>query len=101
MRSHFAEYAGLSRNRQNLCFAMDNEIKNKDFFVLDDFGHLIDPENFADEFLLREELRGLVSNNFIAYDPVTAQYSTQGKSMEHGLRMYNEMRKTDKGNKEK
>ena len=93
MRSHFVEYAGLTSSSQKLCAAMDNEIKRKKFFSLDDFDYLIDPKIFIDEFSLRGELRRLVSNNFIAYDPVTAQYSMQGKSMEHGLRMYNEMKK--------
>lgn len=40
---------------------------------------------------LREELANLVRQNFLAYNPVTAEFCVQGRSMLIGLRMYVEM----------
>ncbi len=35
--------------------------------------------------MLRNELANLVQQNFLAYNPVTAEFSLQGRSMELGL----------------
>ncbi len=40
---------------------------------------------------LRKELSELVRQNVLAYNPVTAEYMIQGRSMEHGLHMFVEM----------
>jgi uncharacterized protein len=88
MHSHFNEYAGLSQAKMKLFRKIYKKIRQNRHFALIDFVDLLDNGIYPTETSIREELHTLVTNNFIAFDPTTAKYSMQGKSMEHGLEMY-------------
>ena len=88
MRSHFNEYAGLNQAKKQLLKRIYKKIRQKGHFELMDFFDLLDNGVYPTEASIREELNALVTNNFIAFDPATAKYSMQGKSMEHGLEIY-------------
>ena len=88
MYSHFSEYAGLSQSKRKLFKTIHEAIHRKAYFELTDFFDLLNSGAYPTEISIRQELLALVTNNFIAFDPTTARYSIQGKSMEHGLEMY-------------
>ncbi|MEA3477171.1 MAG: hypothetical protein U9R60_03260 [Bacteroidota bacterium] len=75
-----------SRIKENFFFAIHSAAE-KGSFEETDIESLVLKEVY-DETSLRRELAELVRQNFLAYNPVTAIYSLQGKSMEHGLRMF-------------
>ena len=91
-RSIFVEYAGLFKDKRKLFFAIHEAAGENGCFEETDLEALVE-KNVYDETLLREELNELVRQNILAYNPVTAVYSLQGKSMEHGLRMFVEKMK--------
>ena len=85
MRSLFVDYASLYRNKKNLFFLI-NEVVNQRgrFFRENDLAPLVDGGVYEIQ-TLRDELANLVRQNFLAYNPVTAEFSLQGRSMELGL----------------
>ncbi len=85
-RSMFVDYAGLFKDKRQLFFTIHAVAANGRFEEID-VESLI-TEGVYDEKGLRQELSELVRQNFLAYNPVTAIFSLQGKSMEHGLRMF-------------
>ena len=85
-RSMFVDYAGLFKDKQQLFLEIHAIAENGAFEEID-IENLI-YEKVYDEKGLRRELAELVRLNFLAYNPVTAIFSLQGKSMEHGLRMF-------------
>lgn len=98
MRSMFEDYAGLDVKKTNLFRAItqlnrvQSHIKLRDLAGIVENGLYTEPE-------LRKELSELVRQNFLAYSPVTAEYTLQGRSMEHGLSMFTEMMNTPKHEK--
>ncbi len=94
MRSMFVDYAGLFKDKRRLFFEIHRVAENGRFEEID-VESLI-TAGVYDENGLRQELIELVRHNFLAYNPVTATYSLQGKSMEHGLRMFVEKMKNRK-----
>ncbi len=85
-RSMFVEYAGLFKDKRQL-FSTMFTIAENGRFEEEGLENLVG-EGVYDEKSLRLELSELVRQNILAYNPVTAIYSLQGKSMEHGLRMF-------------
>jgi len=98
MRSMFEDYAGLDVKKTNLFRAItqlnrvQSHIKLRDLAGIVENGLYTEPE-------LRKELSELVRQNFLAYSPVTAEYTLQGRSMEHGLSMFTEMMNAPKHEK--
>ncbi len=87
MRSMFVDYAGLNPQKIGL-FRILSQINIKKYHIeLRDLAGIIKNDLYA-EPELRQELSELVRQNFLAYNPVTAEYTVQGRSMEHGLRMF-------------
>jgi len=86
-RSMFVEYAGLFKDKRALFFAIHEAAADNGCLEETDLESLVEKEVY-DETGLRQELNELVRHNILAYNPVTAVYSLQGKSMEHGLRMF-------------
>ena len=72
---------------------MDQLINQNGIFKFSHLGELLD-NHYYEASQLSGELNELVRRNFLAYDPVTAEYTVQGKSMEIGLAMYVELSKT-------
>jgi len=89
-RSLFEEYAGLNSQKIGIFNAVNAIYNNKSFLKLTDLKDLVRNDLFT-EPLLRNELGELVRQNFLSYNPVTAEYKLQGKSMELGLRMFVKM----------
>ena len=85
-RSMFVEYAGLFKDKRQLFYTISTIAENGRFEE-EGLENLVG-EGVYDEKSLRLELSELVRQNILAYNPVTAIYSLQGKSMEHGLRMF-------------
>ncbi len=89
-RSMYEDYAGLDPGKIGLLRKMSQVIPVKVQIKLRDLAEIVDNGLYA-EADLRKELSELVRQNFLAYNPVTAEYTVQGRSMEHGLRMFVEM----------
>ena len=85
-RSMFVDYVGLFKDKRKLFFAIHAAAEQGNFEETD-LESLVS-KGVYDATSLRQELAELVRQNFLAYNPVTAIYSLQGKSMEHGLRMF-------------
>lgn len=98
MRSMFEDYVGLDVKKTGLFRTItqlnrvQSHIKLRDLAGIVENGLYTEPE-------LRKELAELVRQNFLAYSPVTAEYSLQGRSMEHGLSMFIEMMNAPKHGK--
>lgn len=92
-RSFFEEYAGLSSHKTQLLHSINTIHSKKGRLKLTDFKGLVEDHIFT-ETQIRAELRELVRHNFLAYDPVIAEYKIQGKCMEAGLKMFVEMEHT-------
>jgi hypothetical protein len=90
MRSMFEDYAGLNEQKTGLFRAINQVNSVQPHIKLRDLAGIVENGLFA-EPELRKELSELVRQNFLAYSPVTAEYTIQGRSMEHGLRMFIEM----------
>ncbi|MBN1970995.1 MAG: AAA family ATPase [Candidatus Delongbacteria bacterium] len=92
-RSQFVDYAdiGFESKEEILFEEIYEKIKEKDYFTSSEFSGLIKDDCFKDKNELKSALIELVRQNFISYNPVTAEYKLQGKSMEIGLKMYVEM----------
>ena len=90
MRSCFEEYAGLFKEKRALLSALNGAASESGCCKERDLSALVDSGVYGPGSL-REELGGLVGQNFLAYNPVTAEFSVQGRSMLIGLRMYVEM----------
>jgi len=90
MRSMFEDYAGLNKQKTGLFRAINQVNSAQPHIKLRDLAGIVENCLFA-EPELRKELSELVRQNFLAYNPVTAEYTIQGRSMEHGLRMFIEM----------
>ncbi len=87
-RSMFVDYASLSKQKRALLLeiqkrACDGQLEEADLETLVD-------QKIYDEHSLRNELTELVRQNFLAYNPVTAIFSIQGRSLEIGLNMFAE-----------
>ena len=95
-RSLFEDYAGLNSQKIGIFNAVNAIYNNKSFLKLTDLKDLVRNGLFT-EPLLRNELGELVRQNFLSYNPVTAEYKLQGKSMELGLRMFVKMINEDAG----
>ncbi len=89
-RSLFEDYAGLNSQKIGIFNAVNAIYNNKSFLKLTDLKDLVRNGLFT-EPLLRNELGELVRQNFLSYNPVTAEYKLQGKNMELGLRMFVKM----------
>ena len=87
MRSMFEDYAGLNEQKTGLLRAINQVNSDQSYIKLRDLAKIVKSGLFS-EPELRKELSVLVRQNFLAYSPVTAEYSIQGRSMEHGLRMF-------------
>ena len=86
MRSLFVDY-GYTKKRQAIFLALHQAVSAAHAFP----AHAVQrhlPEGLLDEELLRQELAELVRQNFLAYNPVTAEFSLQGRSMEIGLKKF-------------
>lgn len=90
MRSMYVDYAGLHPGKRSLLRAINVAIAVERRFREDDLAHLVNDAVF-EATTLRDELGKLVGQNFISYNPVTAEYAVQGRSMERGLALYTEM----------
>ncbi len=86
-RSLYMEYAGLYKHKMSLFQGINGVLGEKHHFKEYELLNLI-TEKYYDEAGLRNELNNLVRQNFLAYDPTTAEYSLQGRSMEIGLEMF-------------
>lgn len=89
-RSMYEEYAGLDLQKTGLLRSLSSINKTRSYIKLRDLENVVESGLFS-EPALRKELSELVRQNFLAYNPVTAEYTVQGYSMEHGLRMFVEM----------
>jgi len=89
-RSMYEDYAGLDPRKIGLLRKLSQIILVKSLVKLRDLAGLVE-DGLYTEADLRKELSELVRQNFLAYNPVTAEYTVQGRSMEHGLRMFVEM----------
>ena len=89
-RSLFVDYAGFFEEKENMFIEINRLIKKNPFFTEKKLVRLIE-ENFYDKVTIRNELIELVRQNFISYNPTTAEYKVQGKSLEIGLNMFIEM----------
>ncbi len=89
-RSMFVDYAGLDTRKIGLFRALTQINHIKPYIELRDLAGIVENGLYTEPDL-RKELSELVRQNFLAYNPVTAEYTIQGRSMEHGLRMFVEM----------
>lgn len=89
-RSLFEEYAGLNAQKTQLFKSINNIHSKNNRLKLTDLKELMQNEFFT-ENQLRAELGELVRQNFLAYNPVIAEYKLQGKCMEIGLNMFVKM----------
>lgn len=87
-RSYFEEYAALHTPRTELLRELIGAIHKSGYAKESFLGRLLDEQHFANKEDLQNELNHLVRNNFLYYNPVTAEYKLQGKSMEIGLEMF-------------
>jgi len=89
-RSLFVDYAdiGFGSKEEFLFKAINSKIQNKNFFRTSEFSNLVSDNCFANRDELKKVLMDLVRHNFISYDPTTAEYKVQGRSMEIGLNMF-------------
>ncbi len=62
--------------------------KDKGWFQEQDLARLLVENYYSEKLILQEALNDLVRRNFLYYNPTTAQYKLQGRSMEIGLKMY-------------
>jgi len=90
MRSMYVDYAGLYKEKRALFAAINASVMDHGRFKEDDLAFLVN-NNIFEVKALRDELGMLVGQNFISYNPVTAEYALQGRSMEIGLAMYVDM----------
>ena len=89
-RSMYADYAGLYKHKRRLLREINRAVREKGRFLEDDVAALVDC-GIYEVRTLRDELGELVRQNFLSYNPVTAEFAVQGRSMELGLAMYVEM----------
>jgi len=91
-RSLFVDYAMFSKKRKNLFLEINKIINNlkKSKFESKNLENFLEKEFYTEEEL-KGELKELIKQNFISYDPTTAEYKIQGSSMEIGLKMYAKM----------
>ncbi len=87
MRSMFEGYAGLNEQKTGLFRAISQVNSVQSHIKLRDLAGIVEDGLFT-ELELHKELSELVRQNFLAYSPTTAEYTIQGRSMEHGLRMF-------------
>ena len=88
-RSMFVDYAGFFTEKEEL-FREINRLNKKNIdhsFKEKQLKRLLS-DNFYDQITIRKELTGPVRQNFISYNPTTAEYKIQGRSMEIGLDMF-------------
>ena len=73
-------------HKKKALFFLMNEVVSQGgrFFRENDLAPLVDDGTYEVQ-TLRDELANLVRQNFLAYNPVTAEFSLQGRSMELGL----------------
>ena len=90
MRSMYVNYAGLYKGKRALLKIINAVVRAQGRFREEDMASLVD-NNVFEVKDLRDELGILVGQNFISYNPVTAEYAVQGRSMEIGLAMYADM----------
>ena len=89
MRSLFEDYS-YTPKRKAIFHAVHAAMQTDSRFSRSQvFAKLAEP--ICDEKELYEDLGELVRQNFLAYNPVTATYMVQGRTMEIGLAMYVEM----------
>lgn len=88
-RSLYVDYA-YTKKRQALFLAINAVVREGEGFTYRAVSESI-AAGFYDEEQLRDAIGDLVAQNFLAYNPVTAEFKVQGKSMELGLRMFGEM----------
>ena len=82
------EPAFINRKQKTGLFRAINQVNSvQPHIKLRDLAGIVKNGLFA-EPELRKELSELVRHNFLAYSPVTAEYTIQGRSMEHGLHMF-------------
>lgn len=87
-RSKFVNYARAARRRK--MFLAMHELLQTQVSIL--FAELLQKiEADYDDNTLSEELQTLVTKNILAFNPTTAEYALQGRSMEVGLEMYAQM----------
>ena len=89
MRSLYVDYA-FTRQRQVLLSAIRKAWLKGPRFTFGDVQVNLQ-EGIYEAVPLRDELNNLVRQNFLAYNPVMAEYTIQGRTMELGLTMYVEM----------
>ena len=89
MRSLYVDYA-FTRQRQVLLSAIRKAWLKGPRFTFGDVQVNLQ-EGIYEAVPLRDELNNLVRQNFLAYNPVMAEYTIQGRTMELGLAMYIEM----------
>lgn len=87
-RSYFEEYAALDTPRTELLRLIDQNVRDRGCVKEAFLGGLLKQGLYTDKQSLQEELDYLVRQNFLYYNPVRAEYRSQGKSMEIGLTRY-------------
>ncbi|WP_052507084.1 ATP-binding protein [Desulfonatronovibrio magnus] len=87
-KSYFKEYGALDPSRTALLREIYAAVSRNGCFDELALGGLLNNEVYADKKALQEELRYLVQQNFLYYNPTLAEYKLQGRSMEIGLGMF-------------
>ena len=88
-RSMFVDYVGFFTEKEELFKEINKLNKNSHdhSFKEKQLKRLL-VDKFYDQVTIRKELTELVRQNFISYNPTTAEYKIQGRSMEIGLDMF-------------
>ena len=89
MRSLYVDYARLFPHKRAIFKLISAIVQSSPRFRLEQLASLV--QQYYTYESLGEELANLVSQNFLAYNPVMAEYTIQGRTMELGLAMYIEM----------
>jgi AAA+ ATPase superfamily predicted ATPase len=87
-RSRFEEYAALDDCRTEFLREINTCVQEKAFVKELDLKKLLKQGLYKDKKSLQSELHSLVRNNYLYYNPTSAEYRMQGRSMEIGLERY-------------
>ncbi|MBF0232855.1 MAG: hypothetical protein HQK65_07435 [Desulfamplus sp.] len=87
-RSYFEEFAANDKQKTKLLKVIYKKIIDKGFVKELFLGNLIEEGLYTDKHALRKELDELVKNNFLYYNPTSAKFKLQGKSIEIGLMLF-------------
>jgi len=86
-KGKFGYYTKINKSKRCLFNEIYAIHRQKDMFDIDDLELLVD-KGFYDETALANELDNLVRMNILAFNPITAEYRLQGKSMFYGLQKF-------------